>query len=179
MSLKHAILGLLTFHPMSGYTLKNDHFDESIANFWPADQAQIYRTLQSLEKDGLVTSTVVEGDTRPNQKQYTLTKAGQTALTDWLSTSHPPQPDRISFLVQLYFSRLVKKERLLEILNESRNHHQTKLEQYQNLEMPQVHTEEMKQQLKFGALTLEFGIRNEIMHIDWLNSIITQIENWE
>ena len=52
MSLKHAILGLLTIQPMTGYELKHEAFDTSIAHFWQADQSQIYRTLDRMESDG-------------------------------------------------------------------------------------------------------------------------------
>ena len=44
MSLEHAILGFLTYRPMSGYDLKK-FFDESVRHFWSAPQSQIYRTL--------------------------------------------------------------------------------------------------------------------------------------
>src|SRR5579875_1236367 len=44
MSLTHAILGFLNRQPMTGYDLKTQCFDISVAYFWPADQAQIYRT---------------------------------------------------------------------------------------------------------------------------------------
>ena len=44
MSLKHAVLGFLSIAPMTGYDLRK-HMEESVAHFWPADQAQIYRTL--------------------------------------------------------------------------------------------------------------------------------------
>jgi len=49
MSLPHAILGFLREQPLTGYALKTQRFDVSVANFWPADQAQIYRTLDRLE----------------------------------------------------------------------------------------------------------------------------------
>ncbi len=50
MSLPHAILGFLREQPLTGYALKTQRFDVSVANFWPADQAQIYRTLDRLAR---------------------------------------------------------------------------------------------------------------------------------
>ena len=84
MSLRYAILGLLTFEPMSGYTLKTRFFDRSIRYFWPADQAQIYRSLQALEDDGAVTSETLENESRPNSKLYTISEKGEQELRDWL-----------------------------------------------------------------------------------------------
>ena len=48
MSLNNGILGFLSMKPLSGYDIKK-LFNMSAAFFWPADQAQIYRTLKSLE----------------------------------------------------------------------------------------------------------------------------------
>ena len=53
MELKHAILGLLSIQPMSGYDL-NRAFSNTVAHFWYADQSQIYRTLDKLDRKSVV-----------------------------------------------------------------------------------------------------------------------------
>ena len=58
MSLAHAILSLLQQEEMTGYDLKTTCFDQCIAHLWPADQAQIYRTLDKLVEQGRITCTV-------------------------------------------------------------------------------------------------------------------------
>ena len=68
MSLKHAILGLLTVTPMTGYDLKHRAFDVAIAHFWKADQSQIYRTLNRLSEAGWVQSEIEAQDERPDRK---------------------------------------------------------------------------------------------------------------
>ena len=62
MSLKHALLGLLTHQPMTGYELKQ-FFDSSIQHFWNAELSQIYPTLKSLEAglEALVAARTSEG----------------------------------------------------------------------------------------------------------------------
>ena len=45
MSLAHGILRYLSIRPMSGYDIKK-LFNMSAIYFWPAEQAQIYRTLK-------------------------------------------------------------------------------------------------------------------------------------
>mgnify|MGYP003565227123 CR=1 FL=1 len=52
MSLKYAILGILNAFPMTGYDLKHQAFDATVRHFWPADQSQIYRTLNRLTERG-------------------------------------------------------------------------------------------------------------------------------
>lgn len=56
MSLPHAILGILGYMPMTGYDLKTQVFDRTIAHFWSAMLPQIYRELERLEQQGWATS---------------------------------------------------------------------------------------------------------------------------
>ena len=58
MRLRHAILGLLSHQPQSGYDL-NRAFTSSVVYFWYADQSQIYRTLDRLEADGAISTRVI------------------------------------------------------------------------------------------------------------------------
>ncbi len=55
MSLGHAILGFLHEHPRTGYTLKKEQFDGSVAHIWPAQLPQIYRELERMEEMGWIT----------------------------------------------------------------------------------------------------------------------------
>ena len=59
MSLEQAILGFLNYRPFSGYDLKKI-FDTSVRHFWPADQSQIYRTLNRLAEKSLAEMEVIE-----------------------------------------------------------------------------------------------------------------------
>jgi DNA-binding PadR family transcriptional regulator len=73
MSLAHVILGLLQQQERTGYDLKTECFDDCISHLWPADQAQIYRTLDKLESQGWITCTVEIQHDRPNRKVYRIT----------------------------------------------------------------------------------------------------------
>ncbi|GIM46274.1 transcriptional regulator [Collibacillus ludicampi] len=84
MSLPHAILGLLTYKPMSGYDLKS-FFDKSIKYFWPAQLSQIYRDLGTLEKKEWVTSHIEPQEGRPDRKVYSITEEGKKELLNWLN----------------------------------------------------------------------------------------------
>jgi hypothetical protein len=55
---------------MSGYDLKNQAFDNTIAHFWQSDQAQIYRTLATMAEAGWVQSTLEIQHPHPNRKVY-------------------------------------------------------------------------------------------------------------
>jgi len=64
MSLKHGILGLLTYSPMSGYDLMKA-FDQSLKFFWYAQTSQIYRELESLTSSGWIEAAEESGAIKP------------------------------------------------------------------------------------------------------------------
>lgn len=175
MSLNYAILGLLSLEPMSGYTLKTRYFDRSIAHFWPADQAQIYRTLRTLETEGRVKSRTVESDARPSSRVYALTKAGEAALGDWLGADQAPGVQKDAFLVQLYFARLLSRAQILAVLGARRAAHARLRAYYDGFEMPAAESAEMARQIFFGGLTLDFARRRERMMLEWLDACIEAV----
>lgn len=89
MSLKHGILGLLTYKSMTGYELMKS-FNESLSFFWNAQTSQIYRELDTIEKKGWVVSKIIPQDDKPNKKEFTLTNEGKDELNKWLN-SHSPE----------------------------------------------------------------------------------------
>ena len=105
MSLAHAILGILQIQPMTGYDLKTQCFDKSIAHFWPADQAQIYRTLDKMNEQGWVESQIEFQENHPNRKVYSITEQGQRELRQWLTRFQALPVYREPFLIQLFFAK--------------------------------------------------------------------------
>jgi DNA-binding PadR family transcriptional regulator len=179
MSLKYAILGLLTFEPMSGYTLKTKYFDQSIAYFWPADQAQIYRTLYRLEGDGWVESELETQETKPDRKHYQITPQGMAELRNWLTESRPPPAERFPLLVQLYFCRHLSKDELLALLRDQYQQHEARLAELRAIQLGPPDSEMMAKQLMFGGFTLDFGRRYEQMQLEWLAAVIAHVEKMD
>lgn len=100
MALRHAILAALLEGEASGYDLAKI-FDSSVANFWMATPQQLYRELDRMEDDGLVTARTVRQERRPDKRLFAPTDAGRRALHDF--TAAPPRPGamRDDLLVQL------------------------------------------------------------------------------
>ena len=176
MSLEYAILGFLTLSPMTGYDLKRHYFDGSVAHFWPADQAQIYRTLERMAGDGWVVAEMEVQVVRPSRKVYSITALGLEALKEWLRKSRPLPAERRPFLIQLYFSRHLTKEELLALLRDQLRLHQEQLAAYEAIVLPETADPIMQNQLRFGAMTLDYGRRYEQMQIEWLAATITEVE---
>lgn len=99
----HSILGLLALRSMTGYDLKKS-FDGSVAHFWNADQAQIYRTLTKLSQEDLVTVRVHQQEGRPDRREHHITDAGRAELSAWLRSPLPPEPTREPFLARIFFA---------------------------------------------------------------------------
>lgn len=119
MSIKHAILGLLSEQPMHGYRLK-DIFDERVSPMWGLTTAQIYQTLSSLERGGLLESRGERVGSRPERRTYCLTDAGQRELRAWLQETPSPstRPFRADLLLRLMFLREEDVARLYRTLDQ-------------------------------------------------------------
>ena len=96
MSLRHALLALLSEGPSYGWKLRQD-FELRTGEVWPVNGGQVYTTLQRLERDELIVSD--EGDAEGVQRRFRLTGAGRGELARWLQTppdlSSPPRDDLV------------------------------------------------------------------------------------
>lgn len=174
MSLPHAILGLLAHEPMTGYDLKRRWFDQALRYFWPADQAQIYRTLDGLLGQGWVDVQVEPGTDRPSRKVYSPTSAGRAELRRWLITPQPLPTVRDPLLVQLFCAAELSEEELQRLLDEQRAAHRTRLEEYQEI-LARIAPLPVSRQQRLWLLTLENGIRREQAYLDWLDAALADL----
>ena len=95
MSIRHAVLALLSEGPKFGLQLRQE-FEAQTGDVWPLNVGQVYTTLQRLERDGLVESDD-EHDTGP-QKGYRITAEGAAELAAWLQAPAelgPPPRDEL------------------------------------------------------------------------------------
>ena len=168
MSLKLAILGLLNVFPMTGYDLKHQAFDATVRHFWPADQSQIYRTLNQLANEGLATVTVETQEDRPDRKVYAITEAGQQALMDWLKLDQTVPSLRDPLLVQLFFGQEIPRADLLRVVGNQLAAHQAQLAAYEQISIPLPESPPDDRWLALQHLTLDFGLALERTYMEWL-----------
>lgn len=86
MSVRHALLALLSGGPKYGMQLKEE-YEVTTGDAWPLNVGQVYSTIQRLERDGLVESDDIGPDER--QRDYRITRRGQRQLETWLATPPP------------------------------------------------------------------------------------------
>lgn len=116
MSIKYAILGLLSWQPATGYELKKV-FEESSMMYWSGNNNQIYKALLQLQEESLVTSQVIHQDSSPSKKIYTITQEGLQELKVWVLSSPEAPEFKKPFLVQLAWSDLLTDQELSELLS--------------------------------------------------------------
>lgn len=176
--LDYILLGLLKLKPMTGYELKN-MIDHSTGHFWHAYHSQIYTTLRKLEADGMVGSREepAEGNKLP-PRVYTLTEKGQAAFLSWLGrsmeeTSQVKEP----LLVRTYFSADRPPEEVLAEMRVQRELHARQLEEYRAYNLDHGdYPPDMKAHIPFWKKTLEFGLAYERIYLEWLDSLIAELE---
>ena len=119
MSLKHGLLGLLNYQPMTGYELDKE-FKESLAHFWQAKPQQIYRELDAMEQKGWLASERIIQEDKPNKRVYSITDEGKAEFLDWLSS---PEQDienatrvKSTFFMRLFFAGEMRRKQALDLL---------------------------------------------------------------
>jgi DNA-binding PadR family transcriptional regulator len=96
MSMRHALLALLSEGPSYGWKLRQE-FESRTGEVWPVNGGQVYTTLQRLERDGLIESN--DAEAAGAQRRFRLTGEGRHELGRWLETppdlSAPPRDDLV------------------------------------------------------------------------------------
>ena len=177
MPLSHAILGFLEYRPMSGYDLKK-HFDRSVAHFWSATQSHIYKSLENLENEGLVSSQVIQQEGKPNRKQYQITDAGRTELRRWVSTPLPVEGPRSAWLIQVFFAHDLVNEEIAGLFEKRIESLRTYLSQLQDAQKNIDENYEkmgVKRLQSLWQLTLDYGINHYQNEIGWLEKALTVV----
>lgn len=85
MSLRNALLALLTVEPMTGYDLAK-RFGSSVGNVWHAPDSQIYPELRRMLQDGLLESEEVLWGRKGRKIEYTITDQGRKAFREWMDS---------------------------------------------------------------------------------------------
>ena len=177
MSLDAAILGFLHEEPRSGYDLKTRCFDGVARDFWTADQAQIYRTLERLQASRLVSVTRKRQSGKPDRKIYSLTELGAQTLSAWLASGLPLTSPRDAFLLQLYFAAGCSDGDLLTHLRARRALHQARLDDLRADALAAANaTGVSARQASLRDAAFSGAMATERAAIDWLDDCIEGLE---
>ena len=165
MKLRHAILGLLSHGPQSGYDLSRA-FASSVVNFWHADQSQVYRTLDRLEADGAISTRVIAQTGRPDRRVHSLTPEGRAELDAWLASPLEPRLDKDPLLARIFFAARLGHERVDALLEEAERVVRQELEALEAIEFDVVDLDTL-----LMAATLRHGLEGTRFELEWLEKI--------
>ena len=112
MSIRHALLALLSEGPKHGNRLRQE-FEARTGDVWPLNVGQVYTTLQRLERDGLVES---------DDKTFQITEAGDAELDGWLRTPSAAPPPRDELVIKVLIGLTVPGVDVQELIQVHRRH---------------------------------------------------------
>ncbi|MBL0386018.1 PadR family transcriptional regulator [Tumebacillus sp. ITR2] len=173
MALRYAVLGLLSKEPLTGYDLAQK-FQTNISHFWNAHHTQIYRELQKLEKEALVSYHLVEQHDRPDKKVYSLTDDGLRELLGWMAEAPKPPSMKNENLLRVSLFHLIPSQQAIQYLEASRESHVQILEAMKKWGTQHLGSPELppSRDLIGETLTLDFGMRFIQTWIDWCDQAI-------
>jgi DNA-binding PadR family transcriptional regulator len=178
MSLKNAILGLLSIKPSTGYDIKTD-FDNSIKFIWNSDQTQIYKTLTEMIDENLVSSTTVHQNGKPSKKVYEITETGREQLRQWLLKPLKQKNQRNQDLLQFFFLGHLSNEEILDNLKRMKQGIEMNLAALTIVEQSSElfdSNDEAHRVRFFFRKALELGIMDAKMNVEWIAGVIHEIE---
>lgn len=115
MSLRYALLALLTAGPLTGYDAAK-RFSGSVGHVWHAPDSQIYPELRRMERDHLVEGEQVRWGPRSTKTQYRITEDGIAAFRIWMNTPLDHAPVRDAHHMQAAYFEWADPEQAREIL---------------------------------------------------------------
>jgi PadR family transcriptional regulator, regulatory protein AphA len=170
------ILGMLRLGLRTGYDIKKG-IDLSTRFFWGASYGQIYPELKRLTEAGLV-----RANPRPRGKvkrnEYTLTKAGERALQDWLTDTDSIYELRDEGLLRLFFGDLVSKDDVLANLRARREIFELYLKRFREIEVG-ARTGFAEDSQLYPYLALTYGIGLLEFSIAWYEETERRLEAGE
>lgn len=181
MSLDHILLGILRT-PGSGYEIKRQ-FDQVFAHFWAADLPQIYRTLNRMEREGLLAVSREPSDKGPERRVYHVTPPGQQALRVWLTTAPTLATERIGYLAQTFFLGALDDDRAaLDFMHGLRAELDRELGVLQGIARRWAADDPSYPDCAnrddfYAQLTLDLGIHKLTTKVAWASRCIRRIED--
>ncbi|MCX5048295.1 MULTISPECIES: PadR family transcriptional regulator [unclassified Streptomyces] len=169
MSLRHALLGLLSERTASGYDLLK-FFETSLATVWPATQSQIYTELTKLADSGHI-AVAAEGPR--GRKEYAITGEGLAELRHWLTETKPQRNTRSDILLRVFFLGVLTPEQARGYLAELMEMSEQGVESLSRLS-ESIDWDDGSLSV-YGRIALEYGLRFNAMRREWAEWAAEQI----
>jgi PadR family transcriptional regulator AphA len=134
VSLRHAILGVLAVHSMTGYDLSDYLSATGRLVYWPAGQAQIYPELRRMENEKLVSAKVAPRGKLAKKRIYAITKIGMEELQRWAKEPVAYTADRDPAHFKVNYFDIIPLERSKTFFETHITVYKARLNQWEDLE---------------------------------------------
>ncbi|HSH03259.1 MAG TPA: PadR family transcriptional regulator [Anaerolineae bacterium] len=171
--LQDAILALLAQQPSYGYELHQAfHAVMGGAQNWDLKPAQVYRTLNQLEKKQFISSIDSSQDGGPVKTTYAITPVGQEALQNWFLTPVTTDHRRDEVFLKLMLTLYLPHIDPLKVIYTQRTH------LYRELHQVTAHRHELNPRTDLAHLLL---LDQALMHLEadlrWLEMVEARLDD--
>ncbi len=170
----YAILGLLSWGPMSGYDIKKT-IEQSLSNFWNESYGQIYPILKRLAAEGLATTSVAKQAGKPERYVYALTDKGRNALQRWLREPPVWEVGRIEILLKLFFGQHAAMADNVRHLQRFRKLQSQLLQRYKAIEGRLKGDYAKNPHLPYWLMTVSYGRQISQARIHWCDDTLATL----
>lgn len=127
MSLRYALLAVLTAGPLTGYDAAK-RFGGSVGHVWHAPDSQIYPELKRMAAEGLIAGEQVRLGPKSTKTQYSITDEGLAAFREWMNTPIDHSPERDAHHMQAAYFEWADPEGARANLLAHIDHHRRQVE---------------------------------------------------
>lgn len=192
MSLRFALLAVLSAEPMTGYDLMQ-FFDDSVAFIWHAPHTNIYPELRRMEGEGLLESEELPRGERGVKRLYRLTDDGFEALSVQASAPGRPTRERDPYRLHAAYFEWASPEAARGQLRAHREHFQHWREAWRTMigqlgardhqllqhRLARAPVEDHAAIVAFKVFAYEGLVARANMEIDWANRGLKLIDTLE
>ena len=171
---KHALLGFLTWGPISGYDLQKV-VSGSISNFWKEGYGRIYPMLAQLAEEGLASVREETSSGGRPRKVYSITEAGRREFQRWLHEAPASRPLRNEMLLKLFFGARTDRERGVELVREFQADREELLAHYDTLYENLSAVKGDVADREYWLMTLRYGQLEVRAHLDWCEETLARL----
>ncbi len=185
---RFAVLGLLSWQPMSGYDIKK-MITMGLSHFWAESYGQLYPTLEKLVKEGLATKSS-ESTGKRKRHVFSITDPGRQRFLEWLAGPTDQPRIRNEFQLKFFLASELPLAQGLSLLEDYRTQQQGIAEMYARSkqiltaalerddaveELSQVLGLTSRQQMLFFLISLRHGVLAVEARLAWCEESISSL----
>ncbi|WED22049.1 PadR family transcriptional regulator [Vibrio sp. JC009] len=176
MSLPHVILTVLSTRDATGYDITKE-FSYSIGYFWKASHQQVYRELNKMAQNHLVTCELQPQEGKPDRKVYSITDNGRKALGEWFEqpTVQPTIRDELSakLMACTIEDSAPFKKQVQNLIEEAKK----LIEHYKEIEAKHYASpESLDMHARLERLTLRRNLKIREAWISWAEEVVSELD---